>query len=1020
MYDQVDSLRGAGRQMDSPVPPDPAVSVPVILTRVRKLLAEHLPGMSCDRRRWREALAAPVKDPALERERLFVLGWLRWLEGEWAPAESLLAEAELRCQSAPVEEGPADLPPLPPGLLLARSAYWCARVRVLLGRADAIPGYESTMRRLGGSPQATAWYVDLLWRAGRLDRAEQVWKAVRANKRVIGCDEGPLIEARGHLRKGEPGPAEKLLREASPGSAVVQVERQLLLCWALTALRQADRAAEALRLACQGVYPIPALVVWRNFLQRDRTEPAELHTAAPGWREFVEAQRLRGEGKRQEAAALYRVALGHVAAGPFARFGFSSLGEEDPASVLASAPGLFFAIRCRAKMSIDRFRAREITPGEVLDALQQASNAGYQNAAVVHFRRLATALQTSRPTSAGLASLLDTEPEGAARRNAARVVLELAARRLSPGDALEVLRSLSSLATEAGIREPLGRQLLRLALLLPEPAILEEAASHLSSEPKLALAQALLTGEGASEEEALPASILWQAASSLGAGNAGPDWQEKVRALRAQPRYRGVAQALLLQEAASRGDLPAVGALLEEADAWRAFRSGPPHLVLRVLSSLAGHSSAHAALRRVLPRWLALWDGGQPGREGRILAEVAGLAPSGDSEAPPGVSPAVWFLHQAARAWLREDAVTGLAFLRRARVDDFSLSEEVRAIVEAALPALERRADAASLARCLPEAETPAACLVDLVDLLRTLPEGDGLLEAARRDDPEAVRSGLSALADRTDLPGRLHHHLALLAWRAANHLVEQDEPERAAPLWRQAWRSWLSFVAGSDGPAEAERGRLLDHLLEVHRRRINDLLALGAMEPARFHYELVGSLPGWWPPMAEKVERFRNDLATAYLLTTREAMRHGTIPEGWRADYERGLSLLVRLLSLEHDNVRLLTALVEVSAEWFFDLYNLQDVPRLREQVGRCTPFALHLARLVADRPGELPARSALAEFWKVRGVLESDPSRKIALYREALGFDPGNANVRELLAQLEVTDPEREGEVPERSDDA
>ena len=61
-------------------------------------------------------------------------------------------------------------------------------VRVLLGRPDAVAGYESALRRLG-SPQATAWYVDLLWRAGRIDRAEQVWKAVRSNKRVLGCDE---------------------------------------------------------------------------------------------------------------------------------------------------------------------------------------------------------------------------------------------------------------------------------------------------------------------------------------------------------------------------------------------------------------------------------------------------------------------------------------------------------------------------------------------------------------------------------------------------------------------------------------------------------------------------------------------------------------------------------------------------------------------------------------------------------------------------------------------------------------
>jgi hypothetical protein len=163
-------------------------------------------------------------------------------------------------------------------------------------------------------------------------------------------------------------------------------------------------------------------------------------------------------------------------------------------------------------------------------------------------------------------------------------------------------------------------------------------------------------------------------------------------------------------------------------------------------------------------------------------------------------------------------------------------------------------------------------------------------------------------------------------------------------------------------------------------------------------------------------VASFRDDLATDYLLTTREAMRHGAIPEGWRADYESGLALLCRLLSLDRDNVRLLTTLVEMCGDWFLDLYNLQDGPRLREQVSRCTPFVLQLTRLVADRPGELSARSALAEFYKFRGFLEDDLSAKVALYQEALRLDPGNRNVRELLAELGVVDPDSS---PSGSDD-
>src|SRR5581483_1942623 len=106
-----------------------------------------------------------------------------------------------------------------------------------------------------------------------------------------------------------------------------------------------------------------------------------------------------------------------------------------------------------------------------------------------------------------------------------------------------------------------------------------------------------------------------------------------------------------------------------------------------------------------------------------------------------------------------------------------------------------------------------------------------------------------------------------------------------------------------------------------------------------------------------------------------------GTIPEGWRSDYAKGLDGLRRLLSLDRDNRRLLTALVEVYTDWFLDLYHQGDAAGLREQVDRCTPFALHLARLVEDRPAELAARAALADFCKFRGFLSRDRAEKAAL---------------------------------------
>jgi hypothetical protein len=286
------------------------------------------------------------------------------------------------------------------------------------------------------------------------------------------------------------------------------------------------------------------------------------------------------------------------------------------------------------------------------------------------------------------------------------------------------------------------------------------------------------------------------------------------------------------------------------------------------------------------------------------------------------------------------------------------------------------------------------------------------VLESALRGDGGAAREGLAALAGRPDLPPRLAHHLALVEQRRALALEGEGRAAEAEPCWRRAWGCWLRLLAAppEEAPSEEARGALLDWLLEAHRRQIHDRLAADAVESAARHWALVQELPALagggaaalGEVLARRVERFRDDLATAYLLTTREAMRFGAIAEGWRADYDKGLLDLCRLLGLDRDNRRLLAALVEVCVDWFLDLYNAGDVPRLRAEVERYTPFALHLARLLEGRPDELSARPALANFYKFRGVLSADRAEQAALLREALGLDPTNDNVRRLLADL------------------
>ena len=118
-----------------------------------------------------------------------------------------------------------------------------------------------------------------------------------------------------------------------------------------------------------------------------------------------------------------------------------------------------------------------------------------------------------------------------------------------------------------------------------------------------------------------------------------------------------------------------------------------------------------------------------------------------------------------------------------------------------------------------------------------------------------------------------------------------------------------------------------------------------------------------------------------------------------------------MRLLSLDKGNVRLLTALVETCNDYFHDCYDNEDASRLLRAVECHTPHAQKLALLADRRQADLAARAALADFYKFRGFVAGDRARAAALYREALRFNPGNDNVRNLLAELEKPAEEPKG---------
>jgi hypothetical protein len=392
----------------------------------------------------------------------------------------------------------------------------------------------------------------------------------------------------------------------------------------------------------------------------------------------------------------------------------------------------------------------------------------------------------------------------------------------------------------------------------------------------------------------------------------------------------------------------------------------------------------------------------------------------------PGVPLVPWLLHLAAQALGRNEPTLASTLVRRALALDPELAEAGGQgdIARNALPELEKRARAQALARVvrlIPEQPlVPGDLLADAVEHLGRDLGGQAVLSAATAGDLVTARQGLLELAGRTDLTPPLAHHLAVICHRAALSCEDHAQEELADRCWRLAWPCWLrvlesfhqpGFSAEETAKADKKVHLLIGKLLGLHRQYLNYFLGSNAVAAARRHWGYVEGLiplgarcpPGLAAALADGVARFRQELAMDFLTTTREIMKTGTIPRGWRADYEKGLSFLRRLLSLDRDNVRLLTALVDICGDWFLDCYNNEAPQTLWEQVERFTPFALKLARLVDKRPGEWAARVALAEFYKYRGFIAADRAEKISLYQQARCFNPDNDNVRQLLDELQ-----------------
>lgn len=331
-----------------------------------------------------------------------------------------------------------------------------------------------------------------------------------------------------------------------------------------------------------------------------------------------------------------------------------------------------------------------------------------------------------------------------------------------------------------------------------------------------------------------------------------------------------------------------------------------------------------------------------------------------------------------------------------------ALAAQLKPNAESSVDPLTRARRLASLVRLDPSHPFPAPeALVGFATKLSEHSIGQNCFNAGTERESREI---LNRLLEDPDLPAGLAHHLALLYHRAAVFEEERCRWHEAAGFWKRSWTGWLSW-----GHENRQSLKIIaDHLLRIHCSRIRELLERDDVPGSRAFWDLVHWIRGQNGALTELRETLSgslDELARQCILDARETMLHSAIPDGWRAQYERGLERLRRLLSLDRDNLQLLTAVLEVCNDWFLDLYDVRDWERLHREVERHAPLAMQGIRRCAPtlHIEDLALRSALAEFTKFRAFVTSDLERKQSLYREALELNPANENVRELLSGLD-----------------
>ncbi|MEV7426079.1 hypothetical protein [Streptomyces sp. NPDC091212] len=317
--------------------------------------------------------------------------------------------------------------------------------------------------------------------------------------------------------------------------------------------------------------------------------------------------------------------------------------------------------------------------------------------------------------------------------------------------------------------------------------------------------------------------------------------------------------------------------------------------------------------------------------------------------------------------------------------------------------------------------------------------EGAERTESADEEGTGGAEQNWARCLETLEYDVRLHHTLAVLyrdmalgapapTARAGGALAH------ATVLWALLLGSWGFWEQHGEEPAGPGtetrlRGAVCRELFGMHRRLGAEALRAGDADTARLHLLVLESareggsavrslLRDFGMPWSPAVDARRwaeisalagtvTDEWCAEVVRTAEKATTNTaaiaeLAEGIDKDYESGIRGLEPMIGLGIPLPRLL----RTALEWHNGLqncfYQMGSGEDVRKVTGRARKLADALVPLCVPGKGHVPDNRALGMHFVDRGLFVAQDNRAaIALWEEALKWDPGNTSAHQLLAR-------------------